>query len=115
MLIVWSGLPCNHLGAGILMRRLFGDYPSDLLWALTSYQSKRSLASYDPVPPPKRQIPVPEIQIPRRWIHKLAYIINLLLIPWTVWRGVQLIHKEKIEAIFTVPWSQFTIAAYFIH
>jgi glycosyltransferase involved in cell wall biosynthesis len=115
MLIVWSGLPCNHLGAGILMRRLFVEYSHDLLWALTTYQSKRGLASYDPVPPPKRQIPVPEIHIPRRWIDKLAHVINFLLIPWTVWRGVQLMRKEKIEAIFTVPWSQFTIAAYFIH
>jgi glycosyltransferase involved in cell wall biosynthesis len=115
MLIVWSGLPCNHLGAGILMRRLFADYPPDRLWALTTYQSMRDLASYDPVPPPKRQIPVPEIQIPKRWIDKLAHVINFLLVPWTVWRGVQLIRKEKIEAIFTVPWSQFTIAAYFMH
>jgi glycosyltransferase involved in cell wall biosynthesis len=115
MLIVWSWLPCKHTGAGILMRRLFSGYPQDRLWVLTSTQSQRATASYDPVPPHERQVSVPEIQIPRRWIHKLALLLNRLLIPWIVWRGVQLTRKEKIEAIFTVPWDHFTISAYLIH
>jgi glycosyltransferase involved in cell wall biosynthesis len=115
MLIVWSWLPCNHLGAGVLMRRLFDEYPADRLWALTSNENKRLAAAFDPVPPPDRQVSVPEIQIHRRWIHRLALMLNYVLIPWTIWRGVRLIQKEKIEAIFTVPWDHFTIAAYFIH
>src|ERR1700733_8199708 len=97
------------------MHRLFSGYPQDRLWALTSAQSKRAVASYDPLPPQEHQATVPEIQIPRRWIHKLALLLNRLLIPWIVWRGVQLTRKEKIEAIFTVPWDYFTISAYFIH
>ena len=28
---------------------------------------------------------------------------------------MRLVYKEKIEAIFTVPWDHFTVAAYFIH
>jgi len=115
MLIVWSWLPCNHSGAGILMRRLFSDYTPDRLWALTSRQSMRGLASYDPVPPPQRQVPVREIQIHRRWIGILALFLNYMLIPWTVWRGVQLVRTQQVEAIFTVPWDHFTIAAYFLH
>lgn len=114
-LIVWGWLPCNHLGAGILMRRLFADFPSDRLWALTSRQSVRVLASHDPVPPAGRQIPVPDVHIPRRWIHNLARLLNCMLIPWTVWRGVRLVRQQRIEAIFTVPWDHFTMAAYFIH
>jgi glycosyltransferase involved in cell wall biosynthesis len=97
------------------MRRLFDEYPSDRLWALTSRRNKRLAAPFDPVPSPDRQMSVPEIQIHRRWIHRLALMLNYVLIPWTIWRGVRLIQKEKIEAIFTVPWDHFTIAAYFIH
>jgi glycosyltransferase involved in cell wall biosynthesis len=115
MLIVWSWLPCKHTGAGILMRRLFSGYPQDRLWALTSTQSKRATAPYDSVPSQEHQVSVPEIQIPRRWIHKLALLLNRLLIPWIVWRGVQLTRKEEVEAIFTVPWDHFTISAYLIH
>ena len=115
MLIVWSWLPCNHMGAGILMRRLFADYPRDRLWALTSYQSMRGLAAYDPDPPAERQMPVPEIRIHRRWIGSLALLLNYMLIPWTVWRGVQIVRRHQVEAIFAVPWDHFTIAAYFIH
>jgi glycosyltransferase involved in cell wall biosynthesis len=114
-LIVWSWLPCNHMGAGILMRRLFADFPSDRLWALTSRQSVRILASHDPVPPAERQIHVMEVHIHHQWIDKLARLLNCMLIPWTVWRGVRLVRKQQIEAIFTVPWDHFTIAAYFIH
>lgn len=114
-LIVWGWLPCNHLGAGILLRRLFADFPSDRLWALTSRQSVSTLASHDPVPPAERQIPVLEVQIHRRWFDKLAQLLNRMLIPCTVWRGVRFVGKQQIEAIFTVPWDHFTIAAYFIH
>jgi glycosyltransferase involved in cell wall biosynthesis len=115
MLIVWSWLPCNNTGAGILMRRLFAGYPPDRLWALTSMQVTRMTASFEPVPPPDRQVSVPQIQINRRWLDKLALLLNLLLIPWTVWRGVRLVRQEKIEAIFTVPWDHVTISAYFVH
>jgi glycosyltransferase involved in cell wall biosynthesis len=115
MLIVWSWLPSNNTGAGILMRRLFAGYPLDRLWALTSTRNKGTVASFDPIPSPKRQVSVREIQIHHRWIDKLGLVLNYMLIPWTIWRGVCLVRKEKIEAIFTVPWDQFTIAAYFIH
>ena len=97
------------------MRRLFAGYPPGRLWALTSASTKRNVAPYDPVPPAERQLSVTEIQIPRRWIDRLALLLNRLLIPWIVWRGVRLARKEKIEALFTVPWDQFTIAAYLIH
>jgi glycosyltransferase involved in cell wall biosynthesis len=97
------------------MRRLFADYPADRLWALTSRENAKILASHNPVPPAERQTLVPEVQIRRRWINKLGWLLNQILIPWTVWRGLRLARKEKIEAIFTVPWDQFTIAAYFIH
>ena len=115
LLIVWSWVPSNLTGAGILMHRLFSGYPQDRLWALTSTQCKRATASYDPVPSQEHQVSVAEIQIPRRWIHRLGLLLNRVLIPWIVWRGVRLVRKEKIEAIFTVPWDHFTIAAYFIH
>jgi glycosyltransferase involved in cell wall biosynthesis len=115
MLIVWDWLPCNCLGAGILMRRLFAGYPPDRLWALTSRQNARGLSSRDPIPAPERQVLVLDVQIHRRWIDKLALILNYLLIPWTVSRGVHFARKHRIEAIFTVPWDHFTIAAYFIH
>ena len=114
-LIVWAWLPCTHSGAGILMRRLFVDFPSDRLWALTSRQCVRMLASHDPVPPAERQISVPEVHIHRRWIDRLARLLNVMLIPWTVWRGVRLVRKRQIEALFTVPFDHFTIAAYLIH
>ena len=97
------------------MRRLFAGYPPDRLWALTSTQNKQVVAAFDPIPTPDRQATVPEIQIHRRFLDKLALLLNRLLVPWTVWRGVRLVQKEKIEAIFAVPWDHFTIAAYFIH
>jgi glycosyltransferase involved in cell wall biosynthesis len=115
MLIVWSWLPSNNTGAGILMHRLFASFPSDRLWALTSTRTKRAVASFDPIPSPERQISVLEFQIHHRWIDKLGLLLNYMLIPWIVWRGVRIVRKEKIEAIFTVPWDHFTIAAYFIH
>jgi glycosyltransferase involved in cell wall biosynthesis len=115
MLIVWNWIPCFHLGGGILMRRLFADFPPDRLWVLTSAQSKRNAAPFDPTPPPEHQVSVGEIQINRRWLDKLALLLNHLLLPWTVWRGVRLVRREKIEAIFTVPWTHYTIAAYLIH
>jgi glycosyltransferase involved in cell wall biosynthesis len=115
MLVVWSWVPCNNTGAGILMRRLFAGYPADRLWAITNAHVKRVTATFDPIPPPERQVAVPEVRIPRRWIHRLAPLLNRLLIPWTVWRGVQLVRKQQIQAIFAVPWDHFTIAAYFIH
>lgn len=97
------------------MRRLFARYPPDRLWALTNEQCKRIAAVFDPVPPPERQVSVREVQIHRRWIHRLALLLNYMLIPRTVWRGVRLVREHSIEAIFTVPWDQFTIAAYCIH
>ncbi len=97
------------------MRRLFAEFPSDRLWALTSRQSIRILASHDPIPAAERQIPVPEVHIHRRWVDKLARLLNCMLIPRTVWRGARLVRKQQIEAIFTVPWDHFTVAAYFIH
>jgi glycosyltransferase involved in cell wall biosynthesis len=97
------------------MHRLFSGYPQDRLWALASTIGKRAAAPYDPIPAPEHQVTAPEIQIPRRWIHSLALLLNRLLIPWIVWRGVRIVRKEKIEAIFTVPWDHFTISAYFIH
>jgi glycosyltransferase involved in cell wall biosynthesis len=115
ILIVWNWIPCFHLGAGILMRRLFAGYPPDRLWALTSNQSKRDSAPFDPLPRPEHQLSVPEIQIHRRLIHRLALLLNYMLIPWTVWRGVKLVREQNINAIFTVPWDQYTVAAYFIH
>jgi glycosyltransferase involved in cell wall biosynthesis len=114
-LIVWSWLPCTNTGAGILMHRLFSGFPQDRLWALASTIGQRAAAPYHPLPAPEHQVTFPEIQIPRRWIHRLALLLNRLPIPWIVWRGVQLVRKEKIEAIFTVPWDHFTIAAYLIH
>ncbi len=97
------------------MRRLFAGFPPDRLWALTSAQSKKIAARFDPTPPPGRQVSVPEVQIRRRWFDKLGMLLNYMLIPWIVWRGLRLVRQEKIEAIFTVPWDHFTIAAYFIH
>ena len=88
------------------MRRLFADYPPDRLWALTASPSKQIAAAFDPVPPAERQVVVPRIEIARRWIDKFGLILNYLLIPWTIWRGVQLVRKEKIEAIFNVPLEQ---------
>jgi glycosyltransferase involved in cell wall biosynthesis len=114
-LIVWTWLPCTNTGAGILMHRLFSGYPADRLWALASAAGQRAAAPYDPLPAPQHQTTVPEIVIPRRWIHRVAVLLNRLLIPWIVWRGVRLVRREKIEAIFTVPWDHFTISAYFIH
>lgn len=51
----------------------------------------------------------------RRWSGPLVRLLNYLLIPWVVWQGTRLAQKEKLEAIFTVPWDHFTIAAYFMH
>jgi glycosyltransferase involved in cell wall biosynthesis len=42
-------------------------------------------------------------------------LLNRMLIPWIVWRGVRLVREQKIDAIFTVPWDHFTISAYLIH
>lgn len=97
------------------MRRLFSDYPPERLWALTSTQSIRATAPFDPVPASEHQVPVPEIQIRRRWLNKLGLLLNYLLIPWIVWCGLRIVRKEKIEAIFAVPWDHYTMAAYLIH
>jgi glycosyltransferase involved in cell wall biosynthesis len=115
ILIVWQGLPCTLNGAGLLVRRLFAEYPEQRIWALTSEVSKIAAAPFQPIPPPDRQVAVREFQINRRVLNRLAASANYLRVFSTVRRGVELVREQQISAIFTIPWDTFFIAAYYIH
>lgn len=115
VLIVWNFVPCETTGAGIIMRRLFQDYPSEKVWLLTSSVAARNTVGHDPVPSPAFQESVWQAFFPRRYVDRLGELINALLVPFVAWRGVRLAREKKAEVIFTVPWNAFCVAAYFIH
>jgi glycosyltransferase involved in cell wall biosynthesis len=115
LLLVWNHAPCKITGAGIILWRLFQAYPAEKLWLLTSSVIARHLAPFNPVPPPGRQRTVFQIFFPHRYVDRLAEIMNALLLPVMVWRGIRLAREKEIEALFTVPWNTFFVAAYFIH
>jgi len=97
------------------MRRLFDGYSTEMLWVMTTRDALKAATSNDPLPSAERQIAIPQVHFNRRWIGTAVSLLNRLLIPWIIWRGVSLVRKEKIQALFTVPWDHFSIAAYFIH
>lgn len=114
LLVVWNHVPCKSTGAGIILWRLFQGYPAEKLWLLTSAVIARHLVSFDPVPPPERQRTVFQAYFPHRYVDRLAEVINALMLPVMVWRGVRLAREKGIEALFTVPWNALFVAAYFI-
>jgi len=115
LLLVWNHVPCKTTGAGIIMRRLFQGYPAEKLWLLTSSVVAHSVASFDPIPPLDRQHTVFQVFFPHRYVDRLAEILNAMMLPVMVWRGIRLARKNGIEALFTVPWNALFVAAYFIH
>ncbi len=115
MLIIWDWLPSHISGAGIVMRRLLASYPIGQLWALTTRQAVNATSAHDPIPAPEQRVLISEPLIRGRAIHKINALFRLAIIPWIIWRGLQTIRQESIQAIFTVPWDHFSAAAYFLH
>lgn len=115
LLLVWNHVPCKSTGAGIILWRLFQTYPAEKLWLLTSSVIARHVASFDPVPPPERQHTVFQAFFPHRYVDRLAELLNALMLPVMVWRGIRLARQKRIEALFTVPWNALFVAAYFVH
>jgi glycosyltransferase involved in cell wall biosynthesis len=113
LLIVWDGVPNQQTGSGIILWRLLRNYPLDKLWLLTSTPGSERAA--DPVPPISNHIRVLQAWIPRRFLDHLAEIANALTLPLIVWRGVREVSRKQIDVLFTVPWSVFFVAAYYIH
>jgi glycosyltransferase involved in cell wall biosynthesis len=48
-------------------------------------------------------------------LRRLAPLLNALLIPLIVWRGVRIVRRRSIQGLFAVPWNEYCAAAYFIH
>jgi glycosyltransferase involved in cell wall biosynthesis len=113
VLIVWDGVPNQQTGAGIILWRMLRSYPSERLWLLTSTPASRGAA--DPIPPRANHVPVSQAWIPRRLLDHVAEIVNALMLPVIVWRGVREVPRKQIDVLFTVPWSTFFVAAYYIH
>lgn len=112
---MWEWVPGTLSGAGILLRRMFRDYPPDKLWALTSLRAVQAAEKLDSSPGPDHLVGVADFHIPRRWIWRIGEALNRALIPWIAWQGVRLIRREKIQAIFAVQWGHFYAAAYLMH
>ncbi len=115
LLIIWDSVPHRGAGADLLMRRIFVDYPGERLFALTNSTAARASATRGGVISEDHLFTAPEIQIHRRFLWQISRVLSWLLLPLIVWRGVRLVRRLKIEAIFTVPWNQFFGAAYLVH
>jgi glycosyltransferase involved in cell wall biosynthesis len=115
LLIIWDSIPHYGAGADLLMRRIFLDYPSEKLWALSTASAAHSAASRGSIVSVNHLFTAPHLQIHRRLLWPFSRAISWLLMPMIVWRGVRLVRQFGIEAIFTVPWNPFFVAAYFIH
>lgn len=115
LLLIWNSTPRRGGGAELLMNRMFQDYPRESLFALTSASAARASKERDGAVPAANLFTAPEYQIRRRVLWRVSQFISWLLLPVVVWRGVRLIRQFQIDAIFTVPWSQFYAAAYLVH
>jgi glycosyltransferase involved in cell wall biosynthesis len=115
MLLVWDQVPSNDTGARIVMRRLLETYPPDKLWLLTSAQAARSTRRQDTFFVSEHIAAMPRVLIPRRVLWRFASLLNALLTPLLVWRGVRMVRRHSIQALFAIPWSEYFVAAYFIH
>lgn len=115
LLLVWNHAPCKNTGAGIILWRLFQSYPREKLWLLTSSVAAKQVAPFDPLPPADRQRAVFQAFFPHRYVDRMGELLNALMLPVIVWRGIRLARQKKIEALFSVPWNAFFVAAYFIH
>ncbi|MCX5815359.1 MAG: hypothetical protein NTX75_03840 [Proteobacteria bacterium] len=49
------------------------------------------------------------------WRHIRSIFRELLVIPMIVWKGIQIVRKEKIDLLFAVTDREMEIAALFIH
>src|ERR1700680_4744608 len=115
LLLVWDWVPSHGTGAGVVMRRLLEAYPPERLWLLTSSRAAQGTRSQDPLPAEARTATVPRFAIPWRVLRRLTPLLNALLIPLIVWRGVRMVRRHSIQGLFAVPWNEYCAAAYFIH
>jgi len=115
VLIVWNFVPCETTGAGIILRRLFQDYPQEKLWLLTSSVAARAAANHDPVPKPQFRREIWQAFFPHRYVDRAAELINALLTPFVAWRGKNLVRAIKAQVLFAVPWNASCVAAWLIH
>lgn len=115
LLLVWDWVPSHGTGAGVVMRRLLEAYPPERLWLLTSSRAAQGTRSQNPLPAEAHTATVPRFAIPWRGLRRLAPLLNALLIPLIVWRGVKMVRRHSIQALFAIPWNEYCAAAYFIH
>jgi glycosyltransferase involved in cell wall biosynthesis len=108
-----GGIPSPTTGGGILSYRLFRHYPPDRLWCLASSHSQRTVQEF--VPGIEHQIVIPQIHLRSRLAPYIAQPINWLTVFLLVRIGIKFIQQKSIEALFTVPWGPFSVAAYYIH
>jgi glycosyltransferase involved in cell wall biosynthesis len=113
--LVWAWVPSHHSGAAILMRRLLQDYPAGKLWLLTSSIGLRSTASFDPVPAPGYCHGVRRFAWAPRFLGPLVDALNYCMVPFIVTRGIRLIRRNSIKKIISVPWNEYSLAAYLLH
>jgi glycosyltransferase involved in cell wall biosynthesis len=115
LLLVWDWVPSHGTGAGVVLRRLLETYPSERLWLLTSSRGAQATRSQDPLPAGAHTATLPRFAIPWKGLRRLTPVLNTLLIPLIVWRGVRLVRRHSIQGLFAVPWNEYCAAAYFIH
>lgn len=115
LLLLWDCVPSHGTGAGVVLRRLLETYPQERLWLLTSSRGVRGARSQDPLPDAAHTATLPRFAIPWRGLRRLTPLLNTLLIPLIVWRGVRLVRRHSIQGLFSIPWNEYCAAAYFIH
>ncbi len=115
LLIIWNSIPHRGAGADLLMRRIFQEYPREKLWGLTTSAAVRNFSPRGGVIPDAHLFTAPDLEIHKRILWQLSRVVSWLMLPLVVWRGVLLVRRLKIQAIFAVPWHQFFAAAYLVH
>jgi glycosyltransferase involved in cell wall biosynthesis len=110
--------PPSSIGGGpIIVRQLLGRYDQSRLHVLCDADQLRiaRLKAADTLLDCPHTAVVnlaPTRLRPRRLFGRLSEVVNLARLPLVVRRATRLVRAGGHEAIFTVPWGEFALAAY---
>jgi glycosyltransferase involved in cell wall biosynthesis len=110
--------PSTAGGAPIIARQFLRRYDADRLHVLCDgRQHRAAMRAGATTLLPCRHTVVGNLELgtlrPRRVFIPIFDILNLSRIPWIERRAREIVEREAIEAIFTIPWrTDFALAAY---
>ena len=110
--------PPSSIGGGpIIVRQLLGRYDPSRLHVLCDIAQLRIARSQAPASlldcPHTAVTNLAPLRLrPRRLFGPLGEVVNLARLPLVIRRATQLVRGGGHEAIFTVPWGEFAVAAY---